>query len=304
MRIATLVCALLASATVAAQPFPPVPVNTEALVARVETSASAYASGETIEVRFTLSNPTDALAVIAGSESCIVQFVLDDFESVYNTACTLQDVGIPIPPRGARTWVWRLDPRDLGLPTRSGTHRLVGYHSGALRDTTTFDSPRNLGGLLAYRTAEGVTAPDLAALRDSLQAEVLFEYPAFGGIGGEWRIAGVSLDSTAARLAAEARFRSAEALRFVSYDRVFATDGEPAAPPSARLRAFPNPASEFVTLDLDRDGEVEVVDALGRTVMTVQATGRRAHIDTSRLPVGAYAARVAGRAAVRFTVAR
>ena len=305
MRIAAVACFL--SATAAAQPLPPFPTNTEALEARVETDARAYAPDAPVEVRFTLANPTDSLAVIAGSASCVVQFVLDDFESAGHTECTLQDVGIPIPARGSRTWVWRLDPRELGLPTRSGTHRLVGYYSDALRDTTAFEAPAALGGTLDYGTVAGVTSPDLAALRDSLQAVVLSEsVTAAGGVRGRWRIAGVSVDSAAARLAADARFLYAEALRVVSYAEVFVTDGAPAAPPRARARAFPNPASESVTLDVDRDGafEVEVIDALGRIVATTPALGRRVRVDTSRLPAGAYAARIGGRVSVRFTVVR
>ena len=302
MRL-VLLAVLLVPAGAAGQP--PRTSNVEALVASVETGAPAYDYGEIIEVRFTLANPTDSLATLVGSSSCQAQFELDGLRSGEHTICTLDEIEIPIRPHASRTWVWRLDPREIGLPSQSSTHTLVGEFYPK-RDTTTFEAPAYLGGVVYFSTVPGVRSADLQALRDSLHAEVLEEYESLNpqaGINGRWRISGVQVDSAAALYSADSRFRAMEVVRWIQYADIVVTAGEPEPAAVRAGRAYPNPASTVVTLDLGADGgtAVKVFDRLGRRVLEARAAGR---LDVSGLPAGVYVACVAGRPAVRFTVAR
>ncbi len=77
----------------------------------------------------------------------------------------------------------------------------------------------------------------------------------------------------------------------------------PGAAPSARLRAWPNPFNPRVTIELDgavSDGTVEIVDARGRRVRTLDLRGGRAvwdGVDAEGRPAGSgtYRARMPGR---------
>ena len=308
------VLALVATAT-AAQPTPS---NLDALTASVATSAPAYGYGEPIEVRYTLTNGSDEPAVLVGSPACQAQFVLDGFESQLHTVCTTIEEEIPIPARASRTWVWVLRPQDLGLPVRSGRHTLVGRHPAraSFADTTTFEAPRYLGGLVGFSTVPGVTAADLQPLRDSLRAEVVYEYGPgpVSGVSGQWRVSGVQIDSVAAVYLGDARFRFFEPVRHLQYDREFVTGGEAGAGArtALRVRAAPNPSSAGVVLFVDGEGErvsVEVTDRLGRRVAwsPSHASGTALRVDVSEWAAGVYLVRVVGaRSAAdgRFTVLR
>ena len=224
---------------------------------------------------------------------------------------------MPIPARSARTWVWQIDPAELGLPNRPGPHTLVGHYGPGLADTLTFEAPVYLGGVLDYRTVPGTELEALRPLMDSLRAEPVYTYgDVREGYWGRWRTAGVHLDSAVARYSSDPRFAYVEADRTVQVERSFVTSGEsgPAAA-DVRTAAYPNPAHEYVLLHvgtaaLER-AEIDVYDGLGRLVLrapeqTVTAA-TPARVDVSALPAGVYVFRVRGgrvERSGRFTVAR
>ncbi|MBC8145546.1 MAG: T9SS type A sorting domain-containing protein [bacterium] len=71
------------------------------------------------------------------------------------------------------------------------------------------------------------------------------------------------------------------------------------------LRAYPSPASERVTIEGFDDGAIEVVDCVGRIVLTErnESTRHRIDVDVSRLASGLYFVRN-GAQATRFVVSR
>ncbi|GAB5536209.1 MAG: hypothetical protein Rubg2KO_24580 [Rubricoccaceae bacterium] len=312
LRYALALTALLAASPVAAQ-FDE--SNIDALTVSVASNASVYAEGETIEVSVTIANPTDSSAVLHGAPGCTVWFTLDAFESSEWTPCALADLPILFPAYSARVYSWVLDPADFGLPLSGGSHQLVGYAIVGEPDTTTFEAPAATGGRVYFTGAPGLTHDDLASLRDSLAADVLFEADRpSGGILGRWRVRGAPLDSIVARYQSDPRFLDFEAIREMEPPaEAFIADKEEPVALHLRVRAFPNPASERIELAIRaRSTEpvaVEVFDALGRLMH--ERTGVRGRgsllLDVRDWPPGIYTAHVRTRDAnstLRFTVAR
>lgn len=57
---------------------------------------------------------------------------------------------------------------------------------------------------------------------------------------------------------------------------------------ASKIRAYPNPATNFVNIDVPKDAEIRVVDLLGHQVFTKQNTNRSERIDLSQLEQGVY----------------
>lgn len=317
--LALLAVALFVATAPRAQPAQ---YNVEALSPSVSTGKPAYGYGETIEIRFTLANGSDEPATLVGTDTCQAQFVLDAFESIDNTICTLIDREIPIPARSERTWVWRLDPVELGLPNAPGPHTLVGYYDAGTdgflaSDTLTFEAPMYLGGIVGYGLVPGVELEALRPLMDSLQAEPIHTFrDAEEGHWGIWRILGVHLDSTAARYSADARFRYVEAIREVFFEETFVTSGEagPVAATGLEAAAYPNPMRAYVLLPAASPHPervvVEVYDGLGRLVLRVPervVTAAPVRVEVGSLAAGVYVYWMYGgevERSGRFTVVR
>lgn len=300
---------MVLAAAVSAQPQDR---NVDALKTSIATDKPSYAAGEPIEIRVTITNPTDSSAVKVYSSGCISQFSLDGIPVSEYTACTLAIRPIEFPPYSALTVLWRVNPLDLGWPTQGGTHTLVGYSVGE-PDTTTFEAPAAMGGQVYFRTVPGVTHADLGSLRDSLSAEILSEAVVSGRSVGEWRVHGAPLDTLVARYQTDARFDTFEALRFVlPVEEAFTGAERSPALLGLGLAVFPNPASETLELTISapqpEGATVEVFDALGRRV--VRETGWRGtarQLDVRHWPPGVYTIRVRtreSRAMQRISVTR
>jgi len=312
LRHLLLVALVLVASSAAAQSWNS---NVEALTVSVSTDASAYASGEEIEVRVTIANPTDSLAVVDATPGCMAWFTLGAFESQRWTPCILISLPIEFPAYSSRTTVWRLDPPDLGVPLSAGEHQLVGYAIVGEPDTTSFEAPAATGGRVRFHGVAGLTHESLSSLRDSLSAEVLAEgEDSLGQIVGEWRVHSAPLDSIVVRYQTDARFQTFEANReMLPPAEVFVAEEERPSVPQIQVSAFPNPASETIELAIVSGplGSVtlEVFDGLGRLVQrgTRAQTERAVQIDVHDWPPGIYTARVStgdASSTLRFTVAR
>ena len=287
--------------------------NTEALTLTVASGAPAYAAGEPIEIRVTVANPTDSLAVIDHVPGCVVFFKVDAFDSGNDTPCALVILPLEFPPYSARAYTWSLDPADYAIPTTDGAHTLIGYGWGGA-DTTSFLAPASTGGRIYFQAVPGVTHESLEPLRDSLGADVLSEGGSVEqGVYASWRVSGVGVDTTAARYQSDPRFISFEVDRGLPPPDVVFTSGE-AGPdvPRVRLSASPNPTSARVLVEVwGRTSPrlaLDVFDALGRRVATAEVPGgarATVRLDASGWAPGPYTARVRESGeTVRFTVVR
>ncbi|MCH8247817.1 MAG: T9SS type A sorting domain-containing protein [Bacteroidetes bacterium] len=242
----------------------------------ISTNKAQYGYGEVIEIRMTISNPTDQMFELSGSTSCQAQFLLDDFNSYANTICTLDDLRVQFSPGSWRSWIWTIDPPVIGLPASVEEHHtLVGYYPGTeLADTTTFDAPQFLGGRISVGIGLGVLPSEIESVKDSLLVEVLSSHEHSQGLSETWQISGVAVDSAVVRYVKDSRFSYFEALRYIGYAQIVAVEAEPGRIPSADLiPAYPNPCHDKCTIGLvlTRPEQVRVVvyDILGREVETV-----------------------------------
>ena len=66
--------------------------------------------------------------------------------------------------------------------------------------------------------------------------------------------------------------------------------------PQAKLNIFPNPATDYIQLSLDRSiteqAELRIVDAQGRVVYTVKTANFAEQIEVANLPAGMYFVRL------------
>ena len=74
----------------------------------------------------------------------------------------------------------------------------------------------------------------------------------------------------------------------------------------AELSAFPNPATDVITLETGRSGgyTVRVIDVRGALVAEVAANASRVHLDCSAWPAGTYTVELFGGPAATVTVIR
>ncbi len=64
--------------------------------------------------------------------------------------------------------------------------------------------------------------------------------------------------------------------------------GVTAPTPEIEVNIYPNPASNSVTIQTDIPSSIEIIDALGRTVLTSNNSKNNSTIDVSLLPIGTY----------------
>lgn len=271
----------------------------------VTTDKPSYEYGDVIEIRVRIWNPTQEPFELTGSSSCQAQFLFDDFNSVRHTKCTADSIIITFQPGSERTWIWRVDPMELGLPTSTGDHVIVG-HYGAMTDSIIVNAPQFLGGRVGIGLDPGVPADAVDAVRDSLNAQVLDSFEGPSGISEVWQVSGVPIDTAAAVFSRDARFRYFETLREIQYHKVVSTDDEipPAAQTIELSRAYPNPFTTSFTVELKLEStqhiRVVIHDLLGRQVQVVhdgvllEGVLHRIRVDAGSLTAGTYVYRVVG----------
>ena len=277
-------------------------------VSSIETDQAEYAYGETIELRYSITNEGDEpFSLFGASVGCQAEFVFDDFESIQYVLCTTDKRPYVFDPGETGTWTWHIRPASLGLPESSGTHTITGYwgYSGnpdLLAATTTISAPQYLGGRIALRLIDGVTLEDVQDVVDALNAVVIYDSaPSF-----TWEIEGITLADAVAAYADDKRFAAFAIDRQVGYsDIVFTDDEDGATPlPLTLTAAHPNPfaASTSFTLTVPASGPtlVEAFDLLGRRVAVLHdgplASGAEHHFTfhAADLPSGLYVVRATG----------
>ncbi len=272
--------------------------------AQVSLSVSAdkevYGYGEAIEVTVAITNNTAAPFTLIGSTSCQAEFRFDDYDS-FPRVCTADYVEIRFNPGAWRGWTWTLDPAEMGLPGSDGSHAIVGYYPGTeLVDTVFVSAPAFLGGLLSVSTAAPVTEEQIAAVKDSLNAVVLYDFNSEHGLTEVWRVHGVTVDSAVARWGSDSRFSSFEPWRHPPGYVLTHRDGvAPRRDETSRLSVFPNPCSKECLVDFgthdSRATQLIVYDMMGRAVAsgpgtTVETRGTTGQwiLDVSQFAYGIY----------------
>jgi hypothetical protein len=277
-------------------------------VPSMEADQSEYAYGETIELRYSITNEGDEPFTLFGaSEGCQAEFVFDSFDSRFDYGlCTADERPYVFAPGETGTWVWQVRPGSLGLPEFTGTHEITGYwrwNPDHLPATVSFVAPQYFGGRIWFALAPAVTEEDIQDVLDELNAiEVEIEF-----FGTAWEISGTTLDEAVARYGDDPRFTRFEPFRVAEYSNVFFTDDEDDAPPQtdpALTAAHPNPfaVSTSFALTVPQSGptRVEVFDVLGRRVAVLHdgplAAGPEHHftLHAAALPSGLYVVRASG----------
>lgn len=277
-------------------------------VASLETDKDEYAYGETIELRYTITNEGDEpFTLNAGSESCAVTFTFGTFAAAGEaTACTQVEVWYRFEPGASRTWSWLLHPNELAVPESTGEHTITAYFDGydpeSLTAATTFTAPEYLGGRVMLRLAEGVTEEDVQDVADALNAEVIEDWePTL-----LWEIEGTTVADAVATYAPDPRFEEFRLHRELYFNASPTTSaGRPSETGTPHLSApRPNPFTTSTTFALrvptPGPARVEVFDLLGRRVATLHdgpLAGGAEHRFTFAargLPSGLYVVRATG----------
>ncbi len=276
----------------------------EGAVSFAETDQATYAYGETIELRYTISNESDEAFTLTGSNSCQAGF---EYGSLfYPMVCDLEIVRVDFPPHASRTWVWSLVPSELGVPEVNGEQTITAFwgtpHDTLFPTETTFTAPTYLGGRVIVRLEDGLMLDDVQNVLDSLNAVIL----SGGGPRYSIEIEGITLAEAVATYESDPRFRVFAASRDLSYTNVFVTDADEGAPSlgSPRLTAAaPNPftASTSFALTVPDAGpvRVEVYDLLGRRVAVLHdgplsAAEHHFTFTARTLPAGLYVVHATG----------
>jgi len=277
-------------------------------VPSMEADQSDYAYGETIELRYSITNEGDEPFMLFGaSVGCQAEFVFDSFDSKGTTPCTADERPYTFAPGETGTWIWQVRPGSLGLPESDGAQTVTGYWGygggpNTLPATATFEAPQYLGGRIIYLLASGVTLDEVQDVIDALNAVDIED----GSGGMIWEISGTTLDDAVAEYGDDPRFAFFEPYRLITYTSVVFTDDEDGASPivPALTSAHPNPfvASTSFALTVPESGpaRVEVFDMLGRRIAVLHdgplAAGpeHRFTFYAAGLPSGLYVVRASG----------
>ena len=158
---------------------------------KITTDKIKYAYGDSIIVKTSVTNNTDTSFTLIGSSTCFMGVKFNDLRM--STMCTLDQHEFHFSPGTSLTWIWYLDPKDLGIPDKEGVQKIVGS-CGKLRDTVYITAPKFLGGIVAVGLIDSIPESEYQSLRDSINATVI--YRSLGPLVYEyWRIVNHSVDS-------------------------------------------------------------------------------------------------------------
>jgi hypothetical protein len=231
------------------------------------TDKASYTEGETIEVTLKVSNP-DAVTYSWTTHCNAPTIVFDDIELDYE-ACVTYTHHFQFSPGSWRSWTFPLRPEKLGLPVSTGVHRIV-VRFAHLADTVYVDAPAFAGGIVEAGIAPTAHPDSVAAVKASLQAEVLwsgapqssFEY---------WQIRGMTLEEASNRFQGPHVFLSPH--RVLSEGTSVDTDMQESIPQAVDILAFPNPfrlrSTIQMSVPVSQHIRLEVYDALGRRVASL-----------------------------------
>lgn len=243
----------------------------------IETDKSNYEYGEVIELRTTVKNESESTYSYEGSSSCFTMLNrFNDFE--FDPICTSDAWYYELSPGDMRQDIWKLDPAELGLPDRDGTHTIYLSAPWGLNDSIQFEAPRFYGGLIKIGFEDDVSESEIEAFADSLNRLEVYGEGSTDNINFEiWQISGFSIDSLAQAYQDNSRLKLIEAHRkypFNEWNVVTSSEPETEIPESFTLQQnYPNPFNPITTIEFVIPEAVEVqlhiYDTMGRRLTTL-----------------------------------
>jgi hypothetical protein len=265
---------------------------------KLTTSKPAYAYGDTIEIRMCVWNDSTVPFSLVLESGSFPYWILDTVSM--NGWDGASEYTLTFNPGNSRTWVWRVAPRDMGIPNTDSRHSLTG-RCAQFVDGTSFDAPLYRGGPMYVIFRTGAATDDIARLRDSLHATVTLSLPDPGGTLEDWQVDGFQIDSLAQALKSDYRVKDAGTERWIpSPTQVLVTSVGPQilSPADSRLyQNYPNPFNPSTTIQygLQRRSHVNltVFNTLGQEVATLvdetqDAGYHEVRFDGSGLASGVY----------------
>jgi hypothetical protein len=269
-------------------------------VLKVTTDKSTYGYGDSIEVRVTLTNNTNAPFTIYRSSSCVAMIKFNDVR--FQTMCTADQHEFNFSVGMSMTWIWKLDPQELGIPDQEGQQKIVGL-CYPLRDSIFINAPKYRGGIVAVGIQDSISESVYKNLRDSINA-TLIERWGSPLVVEYWRIANLSIDSLIEKYSKDYRLRWIEAIRPLQFSKqiVTAIDNHRELPSEYSLsQNYPNPFNPFTKIkyDLPKSSYVKMIiyDNLGRTIKVLinefkNAGSYEINLDAINLSSGVYYYRI------------
>lgn len=238
-------------------------------ILKVTTHKSSYSYGDSIEVRVTLTNNTNAPFTIYRSSSCVAMIKFSDVR--FQTMCTADQHEFNFSVGMSMTWIWKLDPKELGIPDQEGQQKIVGL-CYPLKDSIYINAPKYRGGIVAVGIRDSVPESVYKNLRDSINATVIDRWGS-PLVVEHWRISNHSIDSLVEKYSKDYRLNWIEAKRPLQFSKQIVTSiDNPRELPSeySLSQNYPNPFNPFTKIKykLPKSSYVKMVvyDNLGRTI--------------------------------------
>jgi hypothetical protein len=269
-------------------------------VLKVTTDKSSYSYGDSIEVRVTLTNNTNAPFTIYGSSSCVAMIKFNDVK--FQTACTADQHEFSFSVGMSMTWIWKLDPKILGIPDQEGQQKIVGL-CYPLRDSIFINAPKYRGGIVAVGIRDSISESVYKSLRDSINATVIERWGS-PLVVEYWKITNHSLDSLVEKYSKDYRLKWIEAKRPLQFSQqiVTAIDNHRELPLEYSLsQNYPNPFNPLTKIKykLPKSSYVKMViyDNLGGTIKVLvnefqNAGSYELNLDATNLSSGVYYYRI------------
>lgn len=266
----------------------------------VKTNKTEYSYGEVIEVSASLHNNTDSTLHL--HPECVTHMHARVVGVQFNEMSNLSD-GCEwwMKPGQTETWVFKLDPAELGFPVKDGEQIIYayGYH---MADSVRITAPKYYGGRVEVRYNISLTDKRdtfFAKIKaDLIRRDTLTSINKYDEI---WSVTGMSIDSLVmAYMISPYYFGYMSTYRMAEKgtSTVTSVESENLVPCEFRLyNNYPNPFNPVTTIaySLDKPGKIriEVFDLLGNIVDKIfdghQTEGiHRITYDGSKLSSGTY----------------
>jgi len=236
-------------------------------ILKVSTDKSNYSYGDSIEVRVTLTNNTAAPFTIYRSSSCVAMIKFNDVR--FFTACTADQHEFNFSVGMSMTWIWKIDPKELGIPDKEGQQKIVGLVYPQ-KDSLYINAPKFRGGKIFVGKKQDIPESEYQKLRDSIGATVISKLTDWSEY---WSIKNHSIDSLVEKYSKDYRINAIEASRPLQFIKQIVTsvDNRDNLPSEYSLsQNYPNPFNPFTKIkyELPKSGFVRMVlyDNLGRVV--------------------------------------
>ncbi len=269
-------------------------------VLKVITNKSNYSYGDSIEVKVTLTNNTNAPFTIIGSSSCVAMIKINDVR--FQTMCTADQHEFNFSVGMSMTWIWKLDPKELGIPDKEGQQKIVGLVYPQ-KDSIYINAPKYRGGIVAVGIRDSIPESLYKSLRDSISATVISRWGS-PLVVEYWRITNHSIDSLVDKYSKDYRLRWIEAKRPLQFTKQIVTsiDNSRELPSDySLLQNYPNPFNPVTKIkyELPKSSFVKMViyDNLGRAIKILvnefQNVGSyELNLDASNFSSGVYYYRI------------